>query len=186
MKAILVIILTLGLCYGLDKGFAKLFRGKVQHSTGLAVRVNKRYATAGILLCVLGIAAIVVGLGESAVLIWGGGFIIVMGIAMIVYYLSFGVFYDEDSLIVSGFGKPSRTYYFREIKNQQLYNSYGNIVIELYFYDGKSVQLHRGMTGVDEFMDAAFAGWLQQRGKTVQDCPFHDPDNSCWFPPVED
>ena len=75
---------------------------------------------------------------------------------------------------------------FNQIKGQKLYNNAGQTLIELYLNDGRSVQLQSTMTGVYEFMDHAFAAWLFQRGKTLEDCPFHDPDNSLWFPTVED
>lgn len=182
---ILIAVAAFAVFYGIDKGFTKIFRGKVQHATGLSVRLNKRYATVGIVISVLGLAAIFTGIREGKALIIGGVILAVMGICLIVYYMTFGLYYDEDSFILTTFGKKSKTYYFREIKSQQLYNSYGNIIIELHLYDGRSVQLQAAMVGVYPFLDAAFEGWLKQRGKTVADCPFHDPDNSCWFPPLE-
>ena len=96
------------------------------------------------------------------------------------------IFYDEDSFILTTFGKRSNTYRYNQIKAQQLYNAYGNIVIELHMGDGRTVQLQAGMEGVYPFLDKAFDGWLHQRGKKKEDCPYYDPENSCWFPPVED
>ena len=37
---LLVAALIFGLCYLVDKAFAKLFRSKAQHRSGKAVRVN--------------------------------------------------------------------------------------------------------------------------------------------------
>ena len=54
----------------------------------------------------------------------------------------------------------------------------------LYLRDGKTLQLQPGMTGVGCFMKCAFAGWLEQTGRKLEDCDFYDPDNSCWFPPM--
>ena len=51
--------------------------------------------------------------------------------------------------------------------------------------DGSHFQVHTGMTGMGEFMDYAFAAWLQQTGRRQEDCTWYDPDNSCWFPPYE-
>lgn len=185
MDMILVALGTLALCYVVDKGFTKVFRGKTQHRSGLAVRLNKRYASIGLILVVMGIAAIFVGMADTWILTAGGALLVITGICMITYYLTFGIFYDEDSFILTTFGKKSTTYRYCQIKAQQLYNAYGNIVIELHMGDGRSVQLQAGMDGVYPFLDKAFSGWLQQRGKTVADCPYHDPDNSCWFPPLE-
>ena len=52
---ILVAVVTFGICYLFDKGFQKYFRNKKQHRSGLAVRLNKMYSIAGVLLSVLGV-----------------------------------------------------------------------------------------------------------------------------------
>ena len=161
MLYILVVAAVFGICFAVDKGFTKSFRNQVQHKTGLSVRLSKRYAVFGL-------------------------FLTVIGICLITAYMTFGIFYDEDSFILTTFGKRSNTYRYNQIKAQQLYNAYGNIVIELHMGDGRTVQLQAGMEGVYPFLDKAFDGWLQQRGKKKEDCPYYDPENSCWFPPVED
>ena len=186
MDMILVALGTLALCYFIDKGFTKVFRGKVQHRSGLSVRLSKRYASIGLILVAVGTAAIFMGLNDTWILSAGGALLAITGICLITMYMTFGIFYDEDSFILTTFGKRSTTYRFNQIKAQQLYNAYGNIVIELHMGDGRTVQLQAGMEGVYPFLDKAFDGWLQQRGKKKEDCPYYDPENSCWFPPVED
>jgi hypothetical protein len=187
MAVILVALLTFGLCYALDKGFTKIFRGKEQHKSGLSVRLNRKYGFAGILLSVLGVSAVFAGLREgSPVLTGGGAVVILMGVCLIVYYMTFGIFYDSDSFVLTTFGKRSTTYRYADIKCQQLYNAYGAIVIELQMVDGRAVQLQATMEGVYPFLDKAFSAWLRQTGRTRESCTFHDPDNSCWFPGAED
>ena len=183
---LIVAALTFGLCFLADKGFTKVFRGKTQHFTGLTVRLNKKYGAFGLILVVLGISAVFVGLSEGWVMIAGGGVVIALGVGLIVYYMTFGVFYDQESFILTTFGKKSTTYKFQDIRCQQLYNSYGQTVIELHMKDGRAFQLQSGMTGVYPFMDTAFAGWCAQKGINRAECEFHDPDNSCWFPRVEE
>ena len=174
------------LCYLVDKGFTKIFRGKVQHQSGKSVRLSKRYGSVGIIMFALGVAAVFMGLNSADWALMGGGCILVlMGIALVVYYMSFGVYYDEDSFILSKFGKSSVTGYFKSIRCQQLYMASGNVVVELHMNDGSHFQVHTGMTGMDVFMDHAFAAWLQENGKCVEDCTWYDPANSCWFPPYE-
>lgn len=187
MAVFLVIILTFALCFALDKGFTRLFRSAPQHLSGKAVRLHKYYGLGGILLTVLGIGAVFSGVREDILpLIVGGGLIGVVGVCLIVYFLTFGLFYDEDTFLLTTFGKKTGLYRFNQIKGQKLYNNAGQILIELYLNDGRSVQLQSTMTGVYEFLDHAFAAWCAQRGKRPEDCPFHDPDNSLWFPSVED
>ena len=182
----LVAAATFGLCYLVDRGFTKVFRGKAQHKTGLSVRANKLYGVAGIVLAVLGAAAVLPGLSGTVLLIVGGAVLILTGAAMIAYYLSFGIYYDADSFLLSSFGKKSAAYAFRDIRAQQLYNASGNIVIELHMEDGRTVNLLAGMEGVYPFLDAAFSAWCRQRGIDPDSCTFHDTSTSCWFPPVEE
>ena len=40
---LLIAAAVFGLCFAVDKAFAKLFRSKAQHRSGMAVRANKRY-----------------------------------------------------------------------------------------------------------------------------------------------
>ena len=77
---ILVAVAAFAVFYGIDKGFTKIFRGKVQHTTGLSVRLNKRYATVGVVIFVLGIAAIFTGIREGKALVIGGALLAIMGI----------------------------------------------------------------------------------------------------------
>lgn len=182
----LVAAATFALCYGIDKGFTGIFRGKTQHKTGLSVRLNKRYGVIGILLMVLGAAAILSGLSQSKLLAWGGAFLVLVGACFTVYYMTFGLFYDRESFILTTFGKKSTTYRFGQIRGQQLYSASGNIAIELHLDDGRTVNLMADMEGVYPFLDAAFSGWCAQKGIEPEACTFHDPSNSCWFPGVQE
>lgn len=184
---LLIAAAVFGLCFAVDKAFAKLFRSKAQHRSGRAVRANKRYGLFGVILSVLGIMAICVGISDGSVLLWGGVIVLLMGICLAVYYLSFGVFYDGDTFLLSRFGKKEVTYRFSEIKGQKLYLVQGgNIIIELYMADGGTVSLQSTMDGVYPFLDTAFAAWCMQTGRDPQSCDFHDPSQSLWFPTVEE
>ena len=183
----LIAAVIFGICYLVDKTFAKLFRSKAQHRSGKAVRANKRYGVFGVILIVLGIMAICVGTTDGPVLIWGGVFVLLMGISLAVYYLSFGIFYDGESLLLQRFGKKAVTYYYKDIVGQKLYLIQGgNIVVELHMTDGSAVSVQSVFEGVYPFLDTAFAGWCLQTGRDPQSCDFHDPSQSLWFPTVEE
>lgn len=186
IAVILVAALVFGVCFLVDKGFTKLFRGQAQHKSGTAVRLNKKYGSIGLLLGVLGVLAIFTGWGDGWLLTAGGAVVLLMGAALVTYYMSFGVFYDADTFLVSGFGKKSRVYRYEDIRCQQLYQNYGQIVIELQTRDGKAIQLQSAMPGVYGFLDHAFAAWCRQKEIDPEQCSFYDPQNSCWFPGVED
>ena len=184
---LLVAAIIFGICYLVDKAFSKLFRSKAQHRSGKAVRANKRYGVFGVILTVLGILAICVGITDGPVLIWGGVFVLLMGICLAVYYLSFGIFYDGESLLYCRFGKKDITHYYKDIVGQKLYLIQGgNIVVELHMRDGSAVSVQSSFDGVYPFLDAAFAAWCRQTGRDPESCDVHDPRQSLWFPTVED
>ena len=184
---LLIAAAVFGLCYLVDKGFAKAFRSKAQHKSGLAVRANKRYGLFGVIFTLLGIMAILAGISGDKVLLIGGIVVLVLGICLAVYYLSFGIFYDGESFLLSRFGKKSVTYQYKDIRQQKLYLIQGgNIVIELHMADGTAVSVQSAMDGIYTFLDTAFAAWCLQTGRDSQTCTFHNPSRNWWFPHEEE
>ena len=183
---LVIAALTFGICYLFDKGYTNTFRNKIQHHSGLAVRLNKRYAIFGLILTVLGILAVCSGIGGDTVLLVGGIAVLLIGLGLITYYLTFGIFYDADTFLYTSFGKKSVEYRFGDILTQQLYVVQGGgIIIELHLKDGKAVSLQSAMEGTDPFLDHAFAAWCRQTGRDPESCDFHDPSQSLWFPAEE-
>lgn len=190
MEFILILLAAgciFGLCYLVDRAFTKVFRSKAQHRSGLAVRASKRYGIFGVILTVLGILGICTGVTDGAVLLVGGIVVLLMGLGLAGHYLTFGIFYDQDSFLVSRFGKPDRTYRFGDIQGQKLYLIQGGtVMVELHMADGATVSVQSAMEGVYPFLDAAFSGWCAQAGRTPEQCDFYNPSQSLWFPTVED
>lgn len=190
MEYIVVLIiaaLVFGICFLVDKGFTKLFRSQAQHMSGKSVRLSKRYGSIGLLMAVLGLAAVFAGAGGEKVLMVGGIVILVVGIGLVVYYMSTGIFYDDDSFIYTSFGKKNVTYRYGEIVHQQLYIVQGgSTIVELHMENGSAVQVLSTMEGYKAFLDTAFLGWVRQKNIDIRDTDFHDPANGCWFPGGED
>lgn len=185
---LVVAALVFGVCFLVDKGFTKLFRSQAQHRSGRAVRLNKKYGAFGLILAVLGIAAVISGITGSVVLLVGGIIVILMGAALVVYYMTFGIYYDDDSFVYTTFGKKSRTYPYSQIRSQQLYMIQGgNILLELHMTDGSAVQVQLALQGAEDFLNTAFLGWVRQKNIDIREgCDFHDPQNSLWFPAEEE
>ena len=183
---ILVAAATFGICYLFDKGFQKYFRNKKQHRSGLAVRLPKVYSIAGVLLSVLGAISLINGIAEHNILLYGGLLVLLLGVCLCIYHLSFGIFYDEDSFVHTTFGKKDVTYRYSDILGQKLYViTGGSIVVELHMEDGSVVSVQTSMEGAYAFLDHAFFRWCCQKGLTPEECTFHDPANSLWFPGEE-
>ena len=185
---LVVAALVFGVCFLVDKGFTKLFRSQAQHRSGTAVRLNKKYGAFGLILAVLGIAAFITGISQSIVLLVGGVIVVAMGAALVVYYMTFGIFYDGESFVYTTFGKKSKTYHYSQIRSQQLYVVQGgNIIVELHMTDGSAVQVQLALQGAENFMNTAFFGWVRQKNIDIREnCDFHDPQKSCWFPAEEE
>ena len=187
ISMILIGVLTFGVCFLLDRGYTRIFRNKQQHRSGLQVRHNKRYASFGLILGVLGLTAVFTGLSGNTVLLIGGILVLIMGAGLVAHYMCFGVFYDADSFIRTTFGRKSTTYRYCDIQGQRLYLIQGgNIVVDLHLSDGSSLSIQSTMEGAYPFLDHAFAAWCRQKNLNPDDCAFHDPANSLWFPTVED
>ena len=190
MQYVIILLIAaaiFGICHLVDRAFTKAFRSKAQHRSGLAVRANKRYGIFGVILSALGVLAVCVGITDGMVLIVGGAIVLLMGLGLAVYYLSFGIFYDGETFLCSRFGKTDVAYRYGDILGQKLYLIQGgSIVIELHMADGSAVSLQSGMDGVYPFLDTAFAAWCMQTGRDPQSCDFHDPRQSLWFPTVEE
>ena len=109
--------------------------------------------------------------------------VLLLGVCLCIYHLSFGIFYDEDSFVHTTFGKKDVTYRYSDILGQKLYViTGGSIVVELHMADGKAVSVQSTMNGAYPFLDAAFAGWCRLKAIDPQACEFHDPANHLWFP----
>ena len=187
MQGILILAgATFAVCFLVDKGFRSAFRSTPQHMDGRSVRLHRWVGLAGLALVLLGVFGILGGIPGQWLLITAGAILTVIGLCLCVYYLSFGIFYDDRSFVRTTFGRKSTTFAYGQIKSQQLYITQGKVLVELHMEDGQTFQLQAGLAGRDEFLDQAFAGWLEQKGLQEEDCPFHDPENSCWFPPLED
>lgn len=190
MQAIVILIiaaLVFLICRVVDKLFSKLFRSKAQHRSGMAIRASKRYGIFGVMFSVLGILGIITGITGEKVLTWAGLVVLLMGIALAVHYLSFGIFYDGESFLLCRFGRKSQEHRYDEIVSQKLYVlTGGSTVIELTLKDGSTVSVQSTMDGVYPFMDTAFAGWCMETGRKIEDCDFYDPSKSWWFPHEEE
>ena len=184
---LLVAAIVFGICRLVDKTFTNKFRSKAQHMSGLAVRANKMYGVFGVVLAVVGVMSMVVGITQSVLLLVGGIVVLLMGAGLAAHYLSFGIFYDGESFLVSAQGKKSHAHSYKEIREQKLYVLQGgSVLVELYLEDGTSVSLQSTLDGVYPFLDTAFAGWCIQKGIDPQSCDFHDPSKHWWFPHEEE
>jgi len=183
---LLVVAAVFGLCFLVDKGFTALFRSKSQHRSGKAVRQTKRYGSFGLILAIFGILCLFSAPANTWLLYPLGGILVAGGTVMVIYYMSFGIYYDEETFLVERFGKKSQVYRYGQIRTQNLYTAGNTVIVELYFDDGKTLQIQSGMDGFLKFLDTAYEKWIQQKGCAPEECAFHDRENFRWFPSAQE
>ena len=187
MAYLIIAALVFAVCYGVDKGFSKLFRSRKEYRSGLAVKHNKRAVLFGVVLAVLGVAGILAGLGSSLGLVILSCVVLLMAAGLIVYYLAFGIYYDKESFLVGSFGKKSAVCRYGDICRQKRYVIQGgSVLVELHMADGSTVAVQTTMDGAFPFLNYAFARWCEAKGLDPDCCEFHNPGDLCWFPEEEE
>lgn len=187
MAILIVAALTFGAMYLLDTGFQKLFRSQDQHRSGTAVRLAKGYGIASVALLLLAVLCLIQFINEGETLMLVGTVCVgLMGGGLGAYYLTTGVFYDDESFLYTTLGKKQRTYRYGQITGQKLYVLQGgNYLVELYMDDGTTVSIQTSMPGAYDFLDKACHARFRQLGVNSFECDWFDEGQSCWFPPVE-
>ena len=179
---------TFGILFCLDKLFTRIFRNQSQHHSGTAVRLKRGYGIASVLLCLLGVLCLMQYILEKELLMLACFVVLMaMGGGLGAYYLSHGIFYDDDTFLFTTLGKKGVTYRYADITGQKLYLLQGgSYMVELYMAQGGTVSIQTSMPGAYDFLDKACHARFRQLGVNSFECEWFDESQSCWFPPVED
>ena len=188
MGYLLVAAATFGVMFLLDRGLTKLLRSRTQHRSGTAVRLKKHFGILSLALMILGALGVINGLLEwNLTLLLGGAVILPGGAVLGIYYLTHGIFYDDDSFLYVSFGNRYREYRYADIKAQKLYEIQGgSLLVELHMTDGSAVSVQGTMEGAPAFLDKAAHARMRQLGLNSHECDWFDEDKGQWFPPVEE
>ena len=188
MVYILIIAATFGVMFLLDKGLTKLFRSRDQHHSGTAVRLKKHFGILSLALMGLGLLGIATYFTDRSLALLVGSLLILPGGAVLgLYYLTHGIFYDDDSFLYVSFGRNAREYRYADITAQKLYEIQGgSLLVELHMRDGKTVSVQGTMEGAATFLDKAAHARMRQLGLNSHECDWFDETQGRWFPPVED
>ena len=188
MLYILVIAATFGVMFALDKGLTKLFRSREQHRSGTAVRLKKHVGILSLALMALGVLGIGTYFTDRSLALLVGGLLILPGGAVLgIYYLTHGIFYNDDSFLYVRFGNNAREYRYADIVGQKLYAIQGgSLLVELHMTDGSTVSVQGTMEGAPTFLDKAAHARMRQLGLNSHECAWFDESQGQWFPPVEE
>ena len=187
MAYLLIIAATFGVMFLLDKSLTKLFRNRDQHRSGTAVRLKKHYGIFSLALMVLGVLSVTTYFTDGNPALLLGILLIPGGAALGIYYLTHGIFYNDDGFLYTTFGNRSVSYRYGDIQAQKLYVLQGgSYLVELYMADHTTVSVQTSMEGAYAFLDKACHARFRQLGVNSFECDWFDSENSCWFPPKED
>ncbi len=188
MGYLLVIAATFGAMFLIDKGLTKLFRSREQHHSGTAVRLKKHYGILSLAMMILGGLGILTYFADgNLVLLLGGGLVLPGGAVLGIYYLTHGIFYNDESFLYVTFGNRSREYRYGDIRAQKLYEIQGgSLLVELHMADGSTVSVQGNMDGAPTFLDKAAHARMRQLGLNSHECAWFDETKGQWFPPVEE
>ena len=188
MIYLLVIAATFGVMFLLDKGLTKLFRSRDQHRSGTAVRLKKHFGILSLALMALGVLGIGTYFTDRSLALLVGSVLILPGGALLgIYYLTHGIFYDDESFLYVRFGNNAREYRYGDIVGQKLYEIQGGtLLVELHMTDGTTVAVQGNMEGAPGFLDKAAHARMRQLGLNSHECQWFDEAEGRWFPPVEE
>ena len=188
MAYLLIIAATFGVMFLLDKGLTKLFRNRDQHRSGTAVRLKKHYGILSLAMMILGVLGILTFFFDGNVILLLGGVLVAPGgVVLGIYYLTHGIFYDNDTFLYVSFGNRSVSYRYADIVAQKLYEIQGGtLLVELHMTDGKAVSVQTSMEGAKTFLDKAAHARMRQLGLNSHECQWFDETEGRWFPPVEE
>ena len=188
MPYLLVIAATFGAMYLMDKGLTRLFRSRQQHHSGTAVRLKKYYGILSLALMILGVLGILTWFSDRTPALLVGGLLVVPGGAALgIYYLTHGIFYEDDTFLYVTFGNRSREYRYGEIRGQKLYEIQGgSLLVELHMTAGSAVSVQGHMEGAYDFLSKAAHARMRQLGLNSHECAWFDEEKGQWVPPVEE
>ena len=152
------------------------------------MRLKKHYGILSLAMIILGVLGILTFFFDGNVILLLGGLLVAPGGAALgIYYLTHGIFYDDDAFLYVTFGNRSREYRYGEIRGQKLYEIQGgSLLVELHMTDGKTVPVQNNMDGAAVFLDKAAHARMRQLGLNSHECPWFDETKGQWFPPVEE
>ena len=188
MGYLLVIAATFGAMFLIDKGLTRLFRSRDQHHSGTAVRLKKHYGILSLAMMILGTLGILTFFFDGNVILLLGGVLVAPGgVVLGIYYLTHGIFYNDESFLYVTFGNRSREYRYGDIRGQKLYEIQGGtLLVELHMADGTAVSVQGNMEGAPTFLDKAAHARMRQLGLNSHECDWFDETEGRWFPPVEE
>lgn len=179
---VLLIAVIFGLVALVDFLLGKLFPKSKTQKQGKAVRMPRYSFILGILvtlLCIIGLlfyteADLFLRLGMAAALL--------IGVYIVVNYVRFGIFYDEEGFEFRTLTKKAKYYRYADITGQRSFLARSGLNVAL-LAAGDEIPLNGSMKGLSDFMNHAFFAWCRETGRDP-DGQDYDPATLRYFPEI--
>lgn len=176
--------LVFSLCRIVDLLVKKLFPKKPQQLSGKAVRLPRYSSILGIGLTFLSFVALLFYWGEFSTVVRIACLLtLALGVFLLVQYLSFAVYYDEDGFVYKSLGRRAKPYAYGDIRGQKSILSRSGVVSSLYVGEDE-LQLTSSMKGLNEFLKFAFRRWCEETG-TDPEIVENNPQYLTYFPELQ-
>lgn len=181
---LLLIAVIFGLVALVDFIFGKLFPKSKTQTHGKTVRMPRYSFIVGILIAILCIIGLLFYTEADLFLRIGMVAAMVMGSYMVVNYIRFGIFYDEDGFEFRTLTKKARHYRYADITGQRSFLARSGLNTSL-IVAGDEIPLNGAMNGLPEFMSHAFFAWCRETDRNPDEQEY-DPTTLRYFPQPED
>lgn len=175
------------ICFLVDLLLKKLFPKDPIEKGKQVVRLPRRGAIMGVILCFVGLIVLVRFYPQSAdtLLLLGGIAALILGAILLVNYFSFFIYYDDETFLYRDFRHKKTRYHFSQIRGQRSMLTRSGVQTMLFVAE-ESIQLYSAMQGLDTFLNKAFYKWCSVKGidpDSVENNPrmltyFPDPDQN--------
>ncbi len=181
MKPLFLILFAafvFGLCFGVDKGSARLLR-KAKNRT--SVRLPLRYPLLSVLAFVCALIVGVHGIrSKSPLFLIAAVCFLGVGIYGLYAYHNMRITYNKEGFFFQN-GRFSKKFSFGDIAYQRVAITRRGCCLVLCTQE-EEVVLYSNMQGFSPFLEAAYLGYCRAKGLDPEAQPWHDPEEHRWFP----
>lgn len=174
--------LIFGLCFLADRLIGRVLRRCQVRST---VKPPLRYPIlSGVLLAAAAGVAVYSIKADRLKYLPGAGIFLAVAVYALVYYRTTEITYDKTSFVFHR-GKQKARFLFGDIQGQRADVTRRTKCLVLCI-GNEQVVIYSNMQGYRPFLAQAYEGWCAAKGLDPAGQPWHDPDDTRWFPDMPD
>ena len=185
MKYVLLLLLCAVVflaCFLIDKLFALIFPKSKTEKSGNVVRLPRRNAIAGVLLIFVPLTVLLFFIPEGGDTLMTVGCVIaiVLGVILLVNYLSFAIYYDDEGFVYKDLRRKKTSYHYSQIRGQRSVMTRSG-VNSILFVANDEINIYSTMQNLNAFLNKAFYKWCEVKQIDPASVE-NNPRMFTWFP----